>query len=200
MMAAPLYIGLIELELLLGQLPVLQHSVRQADGPHLMQQARIVAVPAGRFVQTHPTGKLLRQRGHLFAVQVHFRHFGAEGAVHGRDDLERHLREPGPLGIYARLQNDMLLQLFHPVALDEEGDDVGDAQNAQEQEGQAGHKIRPIAGGGVCHKDAPQAEHDARQPQQTEGSTARDAQDEHVAEQVDEQEKDAEIPDGSLPE
>ena len=100
---APLYIGLVKLELLLGQLPVLQHGVRQADGPHLMQQARIVAVPAGRFVQPHPAGKLLRQRGHLFAVQVHFRHFGAEGAVHGRDDLERHLREPGPLGVDARL-------------------------------------------------------------------------------------------------
>ena len=69
-----------------------------------MQQARIVAVPAGGLIQTHPAGHLLRQLRSLLAVEVDFGDLGAEGAVHGRDDLQRHLRE------FALLRVDALLQ------------------------------------------------------------------------------------------
>ena len=102
--AAPLYIGLVELVLLLGDVPLQYHIIGQAHGAYFVQQARIVAVPAGGLIQTHPAGHLLRQLRSLLAVEVDFGDLGAEGAVHGRDDLQRHLRE------FALLRVDALLQ------------------------------------------------------------------------------------------
>lgn len=51
--AAPLYIGLVELVLLLGDVPLQYHIIGQAHGAYFVQQARIVAVPAGGLIQTH---------------------------------------------------------------------------------------------------------------------------------------------------
>ena len=102
--AAPLYIGLVELVLLLGDVPLQYHIIGQAHGAYFVQQARIVAVPAGGLIQPHPAGHLLRQLRSLLAVEVDLGDLGAEGAVHGRDDLQRHLRE------FALLRVDALLQ------------------------------------------------------------------------------------------
>ena len=57
----------------------------RAHGADLVQKARIVAVPAGGLIQTHPAGHLLRQLRSLLAVEVDLGDLGAEGAVHGRD-------------------------------------------------------------------------------------------------------------------
>lgn len=48
--AAPLYIGLVELVLLLGDVPLQYHIIGQAHGAYFVQQARIVAVPAGGLI------------------------------------------------------------------------------------------------------------------------------------------------------
>ena len=50
--AAPLYIGLVELVLLLGDVPLQYHIIGQAHGAYFVQQARIVAVPAGGLIGT----------------------------------------------------------------------------------------------------------------------------------------------------
>lgn len=53
--AAPLYIGLVELVLLLGDVPLQYHIIGQAHGADLVQQARIVAVPAGGLIHAPGT-------------------------------------------------------------------------------------------------------------------------------------------------
>ena len=45
--AAPRYIGLVELVLLLGDVPLQYHIIGQAHGAYFVQQARIVAVLFG---------------------------------------------------------------------------------------------------------------------------------------------------------
>lgn len=53
--AASLYIGLVELVLLLGDVPLQYHIIGQAHGADLVQQARIVAVPAGGLIHAPGT-------------------------------------------------------------------------------------------------------------------------------------------------
>ena len=67
--------------LLLGDVPLQYHIIGQAHGAYFVQQARIVAVPAGGLIQTHPAGHLLRQLRSLLAVEVDLGDLGAEGAV-----------------------------------------------------------------------------------------------------------------------
>ena len=45
-------IGFVELVLLLGDVPLQYHIIGQAHGAYFVQQARIVAVPAGGLIQT----------------------------------------------------------------------------------------------------------------------------------------------------
>lgn len=194
MRAAPLYIGLVELVLLLGDVPLQYHIIGQAHGAYFVQKARIVAVP-GRRPHPDPSGG----PSPASAPAVCWQWRSISGILELRalymavmtfSDISESL----PFSAAMRCCNKRWrLALVHPVALDGEHDDIGHPEDADVKERETAHEALAVEGGGVGDESAVQAGHHPEKAQKVDKSAVHEAQHEGAGKGEYQQEKPAEI-------